>query len=129
MASNQSSTRYQENPMSNIKSVNLSGKAPFDLYQDEKLASQLAFLNSPCSGLRISYSPAPADYLPNSHGGRTARYSFTLQGQEAVSIGWLETFVHHLEEQGGEINQGSIYDIEANERVFIRFRPPIKVSE
>ena len=100
--------------MSNIKSVLIRGEAPFNLYEDESLARQLAFLAGPTSGISITWEDIARRPVPNESGGLTTMYRFNLQGQEAVRAEWLRAFTTSIVRLGGRIDSWEVFDIEAN---------------
>lgn len=106
--------------MANIKNVSVFGTVPFNLNERESMCRRLAFLNTPTSGLRITYGGVP-EYKPNSHGGQTAFYEFILEGTEAVSIPWLQGFLDDVLALTGTIQACRVRDIEANESIQLSF--------
>lgn len=102
--------------MSNVKNVHIAGTVPFNLNEKDSMAKRLAYLNTPCSGLRIAYGDV-TEYRQNDHGGQTAFYPFSLTGAEAVSSLWLQGFVDDVKWLAGRITTCRVTDIEANETV------------
>jgi len=101
--------------MSNVKRVEIKGKAPYNLHENETLQPMLAFMAGPMSGLKIEWKgfadsvPAPP---PNSNGCIVC-YNFELTGEEAVSYKWLDLFVDTLNGMtGGEVTTNKVRDIE-----------------
>ncbi len=99
--------------MANIKRVEITGVAPFNLYENETMQPMLAFLAGPTSGLRLEWL-AQAGTIPSKHGGQTTMYRFRLHGEEAVSWPWLDLFYKTIAELGGEIRTSSARDIEGD---------------
>ena len=97
--------------MANVKSVEITGVAPFTLHEHEPLQPMLAFLAGPTTGMHLHWTgSAPA--VPNEHGGKTAMYRFALSGHEAVSFGWLDKFKAEIVAIGGKIDTDRCRDIE-----------------
>lgn len=81
--------------MSNVHEVKVEGFAPFDIATraaaEPRVLALLANMNGPSFGIRIQFDPRPK-YEPNECGGRTAFFSFTVSGEEAISeAGFIET--------------------------------------
>jgi len=87
--------------MSNVKSIVISGTLPFDCAEvNEEIKDWLASMNTPCFGLRITWSREPCEMRPNDHGGRTAFYHFSIQGREAVSYSAIERLITAIQSVG-----------------------------
>ena len=89
--------------MSNVKDVFITGTIPFDLGDNPELIAMVGLINKPTSGLRLTYSEHEVLLVPNSHGGRTAMYSFKLKGVEAISYKALDNFCRLVKGVGGAI--------------------------
>lgn len=97
--------------MANVKSITITGTIPYNTYEYAELNSLLGQLNSPSSGLKIIY-PSGCTYKPNSHGGKTAMYDFTLLGEEGVSLEWVDYFTKQVVDAGGQLCRVSVYDLQ-----------------
>jgi hypothetical protein len=86
--------------MANVKEVVIRGEIPFHCgEQDKKMIKLLGQLNMPSFGLRISYGGTR--YVPNEYpGGKTCLYTYTIEGREAVTVGWLVDAVDTLRRIG-----------------------------
>jgi hypothetical protein len=97
--------------MALVKSIEIHGKIPFDGGDNDELLRQLGRITLLQS---LSFTLGEGDYVPNEHGGKTCRYSFTLVGQEAVSYKWVEHFCDLIRQVGGEIEgEPFVQDLEA----------------
>jgi hypothetical protein len=76
--------------MSNVKDMRIVAEVPFSFLDnwdgeglpDSEIALLARVLLVPSSGL--TYEWQAAGYVPNDHGGRTAMYRITIEGQEAL---------------------------------------------
>lgn len=99
--------------MSNTKRIFIRGKVPFDIYQNEEARSYLGFMNAPSFGIRIAFHDE--EYVPNEHGGKTATYSFAIDGIEAVRIEFIIDMCQAFERAGGTIEGLTVMDIDGPE--------------
>jgi len=105
--------------MANTKQITIHGHVPFHLHEHEGLCKKLAFMNSPTAGIRINYV-GPTEHRKNDHGGKTAFYAFQLEGTEAVSTPWLQSFVDQVKEIGGDVGLVRIYDIDGKQAITLK---------
>ena len=99
--------------MSNIKSIEIVGQAPYNLVEngDEFLKGALAQMVMPDWGFGIEFSSGCVwEDLPN--GGRLAKYNFEISGEEAVRWEYLELLVDSLRKAGASIALNRAQDIE-----------------
>lgn len=97
--------------MSNVKSVNIVGDAPWNVFESEKIQPRLAYVAGPTSGLTLEWDGVSRE-VKNSRGGYTAFYRFYLTGQDALSWKWFEALVEELKSLGGTFETIEILDIE-----------------
>lgn len=97
--------------MANVKSIVILGRIPYNTYEYPKLNELLGQLNSPSSGIRITYS-AGCIYRKNENGGKTAMHAFDIQGKEGVSVDWVNLFRDEVKKSGGCITSVYVYDID-----------------
>lgn len=98
--------------MANTKEVNIIGLVPFNLHDTPEIARKMAYMASPCSGLKLEYVGV-AGYEPNEFGGKTTFYSFVLSGRDSVSWAWIDGLVEDIKKIGGRITQNKVIDIDA----------------
>lgn len=106
--------------MSNVKQVEIQGEVPFDWThrltpEDFKLIGSLVL--NPSIGLRLFFSTDPIANAPNSHGGQTAIYGFSIQGSEALSSIYLERLCAAFRRHG-VLREARYFDIESGERTW-----------
>jgi hypothetical protein len=103
--------------MSNIKSVYIAGRIPFSI-ENKDLLARFGQMSLPVFGIKIEF--IEGDRLFNKHGGTTLMYDFTIQGEEAISTSWLESFMKLVVlEEFGKIVCCEVKDIENNETLNI----------
>jgi len=91
--------------MSNIKSVQITGRLPFDLSGIDDLLKFLGQCNLPSSGLTFKFNSETDHYLKMDNTGQYAFYNFSIFGEDSISyeyikhifltltyIGWIERF-------------------------------------
>jgi len=100
--------------MSNVKSIYIVARVPFD-WLSRVAVSRRGFLANwllaPATNVRVSYTED--GYEPNEHGGRTAMYTATFHGAEAMSWDALELLRQTVEDAGGTVIHDGTYDMEA----------------
>lgn len=98
--------------MSNVMRVNITGIAPFnflDNMADSDAAKWARFVFAPTTGLNMTFTPATSQR--NSDGGLTARYFFSLTGEEAVSEDALSSLLVSVTQQEfGEVDTFSVVE-------------------
>jgi len=104
--------------MANVKRVFIDGQIPFDIPFDSKANQFLGMLNLPSFGLRIQWGKTKL--IPNSHGGQTCHYDFTITGNEAVRIETILALLQSFVDEKAEIKQVDILDIENNTPISIK---------
>lgn len=100
--------------MANVKRVYIAGHLPFDFatrLDADDAAFILRVLHTPSTGLRIRWSENELYYEPNEHGGKTAIYSFVVQGTEAIAFAAVER-LRDLYAAHGEVFDFKVDDIE-----------------
>jgi hypothetical protein len=97
--------------MSNVKHVEITGSARFDLHEDPKMMEWLGVMNTPTYGLRIKWAGA-ATYEKNEYGGMTAMFNYHISGAEAVAFDALDQLVAALK-RAGTVSYAITIDIEA----------------
>lgn len=97
--------------MANTKKIEITGSAPFDLYDHKPLQPMLAFIAGPVSGMKLEWT-GQLGSVPNEHGGKTAVFAFKLTGREAVSWAWIDAFKKEIDAIGGRIGDDNTRDIE-----------------
>lgn len=98
--------------MANVKEVFITGTMEYDAGENEELLEFLGVMNTPSFGIRIAYGGV-ALMMPNSYGGRTAMYDYTVSGEEAVRDEWIKKLVSLLESVG-TVSIAKYRDIENN---------------
>lgn len=112
--------------MSNIKRVDIMGEIPFNTNEYPDVNKFLGQLNAPSTGIRISY-PGGVQMRPNRHGGRTAFYRFSIDGEEAVRVEWITALLKAFVAAGSVISHVKVTDIENNEKLRVAI-PTIEES-
>jgi hypothetical protein len=103
--------------MANAHRIYIAGQLPFDFatrLDADDAAFILRVLHTPTTGLRISWSENELYYMPNEHGGKTAIYSFVVQGTEAIAFAAIER-LRDLYEAHGEVFDFKVTDIDNKE--------------
>jgi hypothetical protein len=116
----------ERDTMSNVKRVDIMGEIPFNTNEHPDVVNFLGQLNAPCCGLRISYV-GQGPMRPNSHGGQTAFYRFSIDGEEAVSVNWIEALLKAFVACGASIAHVKVRDIENNAKLRVAI-PTIEES-
>ncbi len=98
--------------MSNVKRVDMMGWITFNTNEFPKLNEYLGQLNQPSLGLRITYPGGTRLGPKNEHGGNCTFYRFSIDGEEAVAVEWLENIMREIVHSGGEIDHARVRDIE-----------------
>lgn len=104
--------------MSNIKRVEVTGFAPFDIATRDKGCKVLGVLNGPSFGIHIHWGRGFMCPLKNEYGGQTTYYEFSIEGEEAVNAhGWV-ALLNDFIEGGAIVFQADIQDIEDGGRAY-----------
>jgi len=98
--------------MANVKEVVIFGKIPFNCDENDEMCRILGKLNAPSQGLKISYGSVTL--IPNEHGGQTTMYEYSIEGQEAVSMSYIDRIKAAIRGCGGAVHGGSVFDVENN---------------
>ena len=109
--------------MSNAKNISIVGTCPFNTNEFDDLNNLLGQLNAPTIGIRITWGEC-CGYVPNAHGGKTAMYPFTVNGIEAVHVGWLNRFMRLIVDAGGTITEAAAVDIDNNQALRLTIPEP-----
>jgi len=97
--------------VANVKRIRIEGDLPFN-GGDEGMVCFLGWLNTPISGVRITWL-GRSRLEPVENGGRLAFYAFRLEGEEALSWGWISSFKESVIRCGGRITSDHVTDLEA----------------
>lgn len=100
--------------MSNVKSIYIVARVPFDWLTHlgpTRRGFLASWLLAPATDVRVSYQED--GYEPNDHGGRTAMYTATFHGAEAMSWDAIDLLKKAVEDAGGDLVHDGTYDMEA----------------
>jgi hypothetical protein len=115
--------------MSNVKDVTINGQVPFDFWQAQGIQRTLSMLCGPSIGLRIVFSRDPIGSKPNSHGGETFLYDFTVDGKEAISTEGIGEMAQALVNAGAEITHLWVWDVENDFKIEVEVPQPTKDTQ
>lgn len=103
--------------MANVHQIYISGWIPFDIvHRNETIKTFFANMAGPSFGIRIKYH-GPMKCYPNKCGGQTAKYSFEISGDEAISTQSIIDFVRILRENETIISLAWFKDIENDSEI------------
>jgi len=102
--------------MSNIKSVQITGKMPYDLGGVDELIKFLGNCNLPCSGLNFKFDNLSEEDVEISSGGLYGFFDFTITGEESISYEYIKDIFLALTKIRW-VDLFKIIDLENNEKI------------
>ena len=99
--------------MSNVKTVDMTFVAPYDLTFEDIFVFTLGECSKPWFGLNMKV--CEPEVVEGEDGFQHLAVRCDITGQEAVSWSWLELHAEALARAGARFAKATIRDIEANE--------------